>query len=679
MHHPQAFRRPGRRVACVTLLLAGLLPVQPLDAYAAAAPASAAAAPTGVRTLYLVRHGAYDIDDPRDESVGRGLVPIGVAQARLAGDRLRGLPFTFDAILASPFTRARETAEGIAAQLRGADASALQIAIEPDLAECTPPTRRADIMAQEKAEDLAACSAQLERLAGRLLAPLSAGEGDRRELVVAHGNVIRWLATRALAVDPAAWLGMSIGHASLTVLAIDGQGQVRVLAVGDVGHLSPGMQTGAFGNRESWELVAPAPAAGAPVGALQPPPAPVSSLPVPIGPPIVLMISFDGFRWDYPELHGMPTLLALAKQGVRAERLVPSFPSKTYPNHYTLVTGLRPEHHGIVANWMWDPKWKKVFSLSDRASVEDGRWWEGEPIWVGAELHGLVSASSYWPGSEAAIGGVGEVGGVRPTYWGRYDDSVADEARVDQVLGWLDLPAERRPRLITLYFDEPDRSGHDFGPTSREVKAAVAHDDAMLARLRSGIAARGLENSVDWIVVSDHGMTAADPAKSIVLADFIDLDDLAAGSSIDTLATFGLLAPKRGRTASLERALAKAHPHLHVARKEKTPASFHFRTHRRIPGLVIWADLGWAIFRTAADRDATRRDFPGGAHGYDPAEHDMQGLFVASGPSFKKGLKTPPLDNVDVYPLLAHLLGIPAAPNDGNPESTAAMLVKGIP
>jgi len=218
---------PIRSLAALALLFAVTVPAvaQPV-----AAPAPTAA---GVRTLVLVRHGNYDEDDPRDAKVGKALRPLGVAQARLAGGRLRALPDRFDAISASPLTRARQTAELIVSEL-----GAGELAIDPDLAECTPPTRRADIMAQETPEDLAACSAQLERLAGRLLAPSPAG--DRRELVVAHGNVIRYLVTRALAVDPAAWLGMSIGHASLTVIAIDSQGATRVLAVGDVGHLPPG-------------------------------------------------------------------------------------------------------------------------------------------------------------------------------------------------------------------------------------------------------------------------------------------------------------------------------------------------------------------------------------------------------------------------------------------------------
>ena len=226
---------PSRLLPALALLLAISVPVV---AQPATAPAPTAA---GGRTLVLVRHGNYDEDDPREAKVGKALRPLGVAQARLAGSRLRALPDRFDTVTASPLTRARQTAELIVAEL-----AAGELAIDPDLAECTPPTRRADIMAQETPEDLAACSAQLERLAGRLLAPSPAG--DRRELVVAHGNVIRYLVTRALAVDSTAWLGMSIGHASLTVITVDAQGAARVLAVGDVGHLPPAFQTGAFGD-----------------------------------------------------------------------------------------------------------------------------------------------------------------------------------------------------------------------------------------------------------------------------------------------------------------------------------------------------------------------------------------------------------------------------------------------
>lgn len=208
----------------------------------APAPALAEGTP-GVRTLYLVRHGQYEESDPRDEAVGRGLTPVGVAQAKLLAERLRALPFRFDEVLASPLTRARETAWTIAADLGGEP-----VRILPDLAECTPPTRRKDIMAREKPEDLAACSAQLERLAAELFAPST--RGDRHVLVVCHGNVTRWLVTKALGVDVDSWLVMSIGHASVTVLRVDAEGGVRVLSVGDVGHLPANLQTGRLDDPE---------------------------------------------------------------------------------------------------------------------------------------------------------------------------------------------------------------------------------------------------------------------------------------------------------------------------------------------------------------------------------------------------------------------------------------------
>jgi serine/threonine-protein phosphatase PGAM5 len=239
---------PSRRQRCLVLTLTlALAAIPPLGA------AGEPAAPEpGRRELWLVRHGAYDQADPRDEAVGRGLLPIGVAQARLLGERLRALPFSFDAVIASPLTRARETAAVVASDL------GLPVTQLADLAECTPPTRRQDIMQGERPEDLAACRAQLERLAALLLRPSPAGA--RRELVVCHGNVIRWLVTRALEVDPESWLVLSVGHASLTRIVVEEGGRMRVVAVGDTGHLPFNLHTGAVGDPER-DLSAPAAAA----------------------------------------------------------------------------------------------------------------------------------------------------------------------------------------------------------------------------------------------------------------------------------------------------------------------------------------------------------------------------------------------------------------------------------
>jgi predicted AlkP superfamily pyrophosphatase or phosphodiesterase len=382
------------------------------------------------------------------------------------------------------------------------------------------------------------------------------------------------------------------------------------------------------------------------------------------GSSLLVVVSFDGYRWDYPELHGAPELLALAREGVRARALVPSFPSKTYPNHYTLATGLRPERHGVVANTMWDPLWQARFSLAARGAVEDGRWYEGEPIWVTAERAGLATASSYWPGRAAAIAG------VRPRIWRRYDAEAPDFGRIDEVLGWLDRSAAERPRLLMVYLAEPDLSGHRFGPEAPETRLAVAHVDQVLARLRAGIAARGLGASTDWIVVSDHGMATVSPERTIVLEDRLDLGDV----DLDDVNIVAGIRPRPGREAAVLAALAEASPPLHVARRDEMPERLSFRAHRRIAPVVAWVDPGWLLYATRADRDRALRNFSFGAHGYDPAAPEMHGVFVAAGPSFRKGVEVPPIDNVDLYELMCRLLALEPAPNDGDPATADALL-----
>ena len=237
MPQPAATRRRFRLPLAVALILGSARLIA-----AETPPPPEAPAPTA-RVLYLVRHGAYAIDPARDESPGPGLLPLGVAQARLAGARLAALPFRFDAISASPMTRAHETARVIAADLPGA-----RIEIDAELAECTPPTWRTEVTADESAESLAACAATLDRVFARRFVPAAGAE--RRELIVAHGNVIRYLVTRALRADPKAWLEMSVHHASLTVIRVEPDGRCKVIALGDAGHLPPSLHTGATGDPE---------------------------------------------------------------------------------------------------------------------------------------------------------------------------------------------------------------------------------------------------------------------------------------------------------------------------------------------------------------------------------------------------------------------------------------------
>jgi predicted AlkP superfamily pyrophosphatase or phosphodiesterase len=376
----------------------------------------------------------------------------------------------------------------------------------------------------------------------------------------------------------------------------------------------------------------------------------------------VVLISIDGFRPDYLDRGATPTLNALAAAGVRAQAMKPAFPSLTFPNHYTLVTGLYPDRHGIVNNRMTDPLSGARFVYNDPQTTRDPAWWGGEPIWVGAEKHGLRAATVFWPGSDVAIAG------TRPSRWLPFDGKMTPDARVDRLLAWMDLPAAQRATFYTLYFEQVDHAAHDDGPDSAAVGAALREVDAALARLVGGLRRRGLDGRVNLVIVSDHGGTATAPERVIHLEDLIG-DDLA-----ETV-TLGILAgvnPRPGKTAEAEARLLRTHAHMQCRRKGEMPARLHYGTNARIPALLCLADDGWII--TTRDYLAKRKRFPGGDHGYDNDDPNMRALFVANGPAFRRGLVVPEFDNVDVYPLLAHLLGIPPRPNDGDFAAVAPML-----
>jgi predicted AlkP superfamily pyrophosphatase or phosphodiesterase len=372
--------------------------------------------------------------------------------------------------------------------------------------------------------------------------------------------------------------------------------------------------------------------------------------------PTVILISIDGFRYDYFGKAPTPNLDSLIARGVRARYMVPSFPTKTFPNHYTLVTGLYPAHHGIVANTMWDDDLRANFKMSDRKQVRDARWWGGEPIWVTAQKAGQKTAPMYWPGSEAAIEG------LMPTYWEAYDEKnkTTFEYRVDKVLSWLDLPVPERPTFLTLYFENVDQAGHDYGPDSPQLLAAMERVDQMIGLLLQGLAARGIEDQVNIVVVSDHGMAACSRQRLIMLDDYIDLSKVIV---VDTTPVLAAKA-KDGNHAALVAKL-KLVPHLTVYTSDTVPQRLHFSGNPRITPVIAVADVGWTI--TSHDYVAKHPDKKyGGDHGYDNAASQMRAIFVAAGPAFKPHRTLPGFPNVDVYPLLAYLLNVVPARNDGN-------------
>lgn len=266
------------------------------------------------------------------------------------------------------------------------------------------------------------------------------------------------------------------------------------------------------------------------------------------------MISLDDFRWDYLQKTDTPNLDFLGNTGVRAKALIPVFPTKTFPNHYSIVTGLYPENHGIIANTMYDPVFDVGFSLRDRDALKDGRWWGGEPIWVTADNQGLLSATYFWPGSEANIQG------KQPTYWYPYKHETPEEERVDQIQAWLDLPLAQRPSFIAGYFSNLDDAGHLGGPDSQVVIEAIQNVDNVLGSLLRGIEERNILNDINIIIVSDHGMTPISPKRVIFLDDYIDLSDVEVIDWSPVLALY----PKEGLEDAIYKALVQAHPHLTV-------------------------------------------------------------------------------------------------------------------
>lgn len=377
--------------------------------------------------------------------------------------------------------------------------------------------------------------------------------------------------------------------------------------------------------------------------------------------PKLLLVSIDGLRADMLDRGITPNLSRIAHDGVRAQWMTPSYPSLTFPNHYTIVTGLRPDHHGIIHNSMQEEALGR-FQLNLPDAVTDARWWGGEPIWVGAEKAGIRTATWSWPGSEAAIQG------IRPSQWRVYDAKVPLSDRVDQVLGWVGQTDADAPRLVTLYMEQVDKAGHHNGPDSPEYAAAIVEVDTAIGRLLDGLKARGLAATTNLIVLSDHGMAGVPEGQTIAVEDMVDPSiavDVSMGQSIG-------FAPLPGKQQQAEKILLGAHATYDCWTRQTLPPRWAYGSNPRIPPIVCQMHEGW----NALSRERLAKREPGdrGSHGYDNALPSMRAIFIARGPSFKQGANLRGFDNVDVYPLMTRLLGIPAAPNDGNPETLVPAL-----
>ena len=385
--------------------------------------------------------------------------------------------------------------------------------------------------------------------------------------------------------------------------------------------------------------------------------------------PTVILISLDGFRYDYLEKYHPPNLLSLARDGVQAKWMIPSFPSKTFPNHYTIATGLYPQNHGIVENNIFDKGFNATFTMSNRDEVQNGRWWLGEPIWITAEKQGQKTAPYFWPGSEA------EIAGARPTYWKPYDGKVPNDARGDTVLSWLDLPPGERPTFLTLYFSDVDNAGHDFSPDAVETRDAVLKVDNNLGRLIDGLKARGVFAQVNLIIVSDHGMATQDPNNAIILDELVDTS---LAERILWTSEIVSIFPRPGKEDAIYKTLkARLPPQAKVYRKAEVPARFHYSNSPRIAPLLVLPEEGWTL-TTRAKFDEAKAKNPKnglrGGHGYDNELPSMRAIFIAHGSAFKKGVVIEPFENVQVYNVMTRILGLRPAPNDGNDTAVIAVL-----
>lgn len=367
--------------------------------------------------------------------------------------------------------------------------------------------------------------------------------------------------------------------------------------------------------------------------------------------PYVVMISLDGFRHDYIKKYRPPFLSSIVQKGIQAKHLTPIFPSKTFPNHYALVTGLYAENHGLVANRFHDPETGEDYQLGNSKVTRQGKWYGGSPLWLSVREQGMLSSSFFWVGSDA------DIKGLYPNYYVPYNQSIKNRTRVEQVLKWLQLDPKKRPHYLTLYFSDVDSAGHRFGPNSSQVEEAVLSVDKEISHLVTESQKLGLP--INFIVVSDHGMTAIENDKKVFLKNYIDPSK----ANFKERGPLTLIYMKDKKDLkSYKKKLSKV-PYTKIYERHELPKRFHYSKTARAGDLILLAKPGAYIYpnKDPKSNKGEKGGYSGGTHGYDPSPKttpDMGGIFLSFGPHVKKAGLIKGFENIHVYPYVMGLLGL---------------------
>ncbi len=367
----------------------------------------------------------------------------------------------------------------------------------------------------------------------------------------------------------------------------------------------------------------------------------------------VVVLSMDAFRWDYSHLIGTPNLDKIAEKGVKAQAFQSVFPTITFPNHYSMATGLYPDNHGIISNRFLNKSIDKEYSISKREMVATPEFYGGEPIWNTARKQGITTAAFYWVGSEATIGG------MQPHTWKPFSKEVTYPQRIDSVISWLQLPENERPQLIMLYFEDPDATTHNDDPTNGiRTQQMVKYCDSLVGVLDQHLQALPFAKNIHFVVVSDHGMSPVSQSRTVYLQDYLPKSWITY-SNWGNPVCFMDIKPEK-----LDSALdaLKNVPHIQAWKPADIPKRLNFGTNPNIGNLVILADSAWSI------SEKPRKSKTKGMHGYDNLNRDMYGIFYAYGPKFEKNKVVPEFPNIQLYNIIAYLLNLKPAQTDAKLE-----------